>query len=73
MKLSEAGVYTLSTYASTDYGNGNADGDNDYYDDDNDNHKLLCRWAQQKALTKTNKPWTYLRKFLPKSLKKIFC
>ena len=43
MKLSEAGVYTLSTYASTDYGNGNADGDNDYYDDDNDNHKLLCR------------------------------
>ena len=36
-------VNTHSTYASTDYDNNNVDGDNDYYDDNNDNHKLLCR------------------------------
>ena len=49
-------VHTHSTYASTDYDHDNADGDNGYYDDDNDNNKLLCRCAQPKVLTKTNKP-----------------
>ena len=36
-------VHTHSTYVSTDYDNDNADGDNYYCDDDNDNHKHLCR------------------------------
>ena len=48
-------VLTHSTYVSTDYDNDNADGDNYYCDDDNDNHKHLCRRAQPKVLTKTNK------------------
>ena len=36
-------VHTHSSYASTDYDNDNADRENDYYDDNNDNHKHLDR------------------------------
>ena len=39
----KTGVHKGFTYVSTDYNNGNADDDNDYYDYDNDNHQLLCR------------------------------
>ena len=50
MKLS-AYAKVLLTFLLIMIDNDNVDDNNDYYDDGNDNHKLLCGWAQPKVLT----------------------